>query len=264
MEWDRYVEARDSGDDEHTKPAVSNIISLWESVNHILTNLPHLQDGCVSELDFLFNFFDPKVHVPLQEMALRISCLLGSNSVCAENIAKQALLSRVMPLLVTMEDKTTEVLGLMMDLIRRSSPSVKQIRSLGGLIILINILLQKKPLKNEKKTAAQVISAMIQDKTYGRASGDYAVKVLSAEFRQAFQARPEKFVQFVSTDHESTEDNRVWADDQREGLRNLFSGEVRELARVMPTWDGKSDLFELGKLHAVWSDITSEMKESTN
>jgi hypothetical protein len=144
-EWEKYINARESHDDEHTKSSVSNIISLWESVNHILTNLPHLQDGCVSELEFLFNFFDPKVHVPLQEMALKISCLLGSNSVCAENIAKQGLLCKVMPLLVTNEAKMSEVLGLMMDLIRRSSPSVKQIRSLGGLVILLHILLAKKP-----------------------------------------------------------------------------------------------------------------------
>eukprot|EP00475_Leptophrys_vorax_P007991 TRINITY_DN15116_c0_g1_i1.p1 TRINITY_DN15116_c0_g1~~TRINITY_DN15116_c0_g1_i1.p1 ORF type:complete len:1790 (-),score=434.50 TRINITY_DN15116_c0_g1_i1:55-5424(-) len=263
VEWEKYVTARDSGDDEHTKPAVSNIISLWESVNHILTNLPHLQDGCVSELEFLFNFFNPQVHVPLQEMALRISCLLASNSVCAENIAKQGLLCKVMPLLVTMESKTVEVLGLMMDLIRRSSPSVKQIRSLGGIIILINILLQKRTAK-ERRDAAMVISAMIQDKTYGKASGDYAVKVLTAEFRgQAFQARPEKFVGFAMDDHESLEDNRVWTDDQRDALRSLFGQEVKELAKIMPTWDGKSDLFDMGKLSVVWKDIHPEAKDNS-
>jgi hypothetical protein len=116
--------------------------------------------------------------------------------------------------------------------------------------------------QKEKKTAAQVISAMIQDKTYGRATGDYAVKVLTAEFRQAFQARPEKFVSFVTNDHESLDDNRMWTDEQRDAMRSLFASEVKELVKVMPSWDGKSDLFDLSKLAAIWGTMPSESKEN--
>ena len=74
---------------------------------------------------------------------------------------------------------------------------------------------------------------MIQDKTYGKASGDYTVRILTAEFRQAFQARPEKFVGFFFNDHESLEDNRIWTDEQREALKVVFSEEVKKLAEAM-------------------------------
>lgn len=255
-ESESYLQTKLSEDEYGVGLCVSNLTALWEAVRNLLTNLPHLQDGCVSELDFLFAFFDPAVHFVLQEECLRVASILSTNSACAENIAKLGLLCKVMPLLVTMagRGKTSSILSIMMEVTRRSSPAVKQIRSLGGIVMLINVLLQSSFSKSEKKSAAQVLNAMIQDNIYGKMISEYVCRILTKQFKETFQARPERFLAMIANSHESMEDGRVWDDDVRDALREMFGEEVQALALTMPSWDGKSELFDVETLSAIWKD----------
>jgi hypothetical protein len=145
QEWKRYTEARDGNDPRNSKPAISNLISMWEAVRHLLTNFPHLVENFVPELSFLFGFFGNPNHVSLQEIALKVAHVVSSDQSCADNIVKSGLMRKVMPLLITMESKTVEILKLIMDLIRRcNDTAVKLIRSLGGIPLFIDIILRKK------------------------------------------------------------------------------------------------------------------------
>jgi hypothetical protein len=94
---------------------------------------------------------------------------------------------------------------------------------------------------------------MIQDKAQGQVSAEYSTRILTKEFRAAFQARPEKLVAFFSIDHESVEDNRVWDEQKREGLRRLFANEAEGLVEAMNKWMGQ-DVFDVAKLKLVWND----------
>lgn len=79
--------------------------ALWEAVLNLLTNLPHLQDRCVDYLDYVFGYFHPSVDVELQLVALRVTCILATNALCAENIAKFRLVKNLLPLLGTLRDR---------------------------------------------------------------------------------------------------------------------------------------------------------------
>jgi len=255
-----YIKAVELSDEAESKRQVANLVSLWDAVFNLLTNTPDLQKDFVKHLVFLFHFFDPCVHVAVQEVCLKLASLVATNPAVAENISKAKLLNKILPLLLSMHNDKKKIITLInfvMEIIRRSSVSILDIKACGGVLLLLDIASNPARDKSERKTAAQAINAMIQDTVHGKVMAEYVMRIFTKRFSEVFQARPEKFVQFIDDNHESLDDNRMWTDDQRDLIRKIISNEAAVVAVNMASHSGSEDLFDVTKIDEVWKTMAS-------
>uniref|UniRef100_A0A6A7FQV3 DnaJ homologue subfamily C GRV2/DNAJC13 N-terminal domain-containing protein n=1 Tax=Hirondellea gigas TaxID=1518452 RepID=A0A6A7FQV3_9CRUS len=242
--------------------ALGNLTALWESLRNLLSNQPAMQTECISDLPYFFSYFHPLVNRPLQLIALDTVKSLSTNPDCAQSVVRSGLLKDVLPLLVTLENDSEnliKVLDLVENILRRSSEAVEQVRLLGGLVIILKLLLDSKYSEEIRFKASHLISAMAQDKQYGSIIIAYVAKFLTASFRTKFTVRPDRLIQFIESDHESSRDKRLWNQEQKRKLCDLLEPEGRELIRAMMEWDRKSELWRLSKLNIIWPDSVLDL-----
>jgi len=229
------------------------VCALLESVAIVVTNLPHVAEGFERErLMYLYSMLQLN-SIAIQEKVMEV-LLASSNKQVAMKSAMERLIKYAMPILAKGDttDLMEGVLKLLLDLVRRSSPVVKQIVDLGGHLVLILICMGqiKNATKEVKKHAAQLIGGMSNDGVNGLSTQEELCNILTPAFKPKFVMKTEKLIAFFEEDHEHKERN--WNREMREKVVKFLKAELSTIVPKMPSWDGKEALFDSDKMYMVW------------
>uniref|UniRef100_A0A7S0CRK4 DnaJ homologue subfamily C GRV2/DNAJC13 N-terminal domain-containing protein n=1 Tax=Amorphochlora amoebiformis TaxID=1561963 RepID=A0A7S0CRK4_9EUKA len=254
------LQTRTKAIEEKSSPKQEKVlVSLLEALKLVLTNLPFVGEDIESKkVSFLYKFlrYDQE---EIKEKALEVVVTCAKET--AIKAAMEGLIRMAMPLLAGPENEKVKlnVLKLLSELVRRSSPVVKQIIELGGHAILVLICMGqlKRSTKNVQTQACKLIGAMVNDGNEGIAASDEFCNILTQSFKNKFMQTDTVLLAHFHEDHEYK--GRVWNRSNRNKVIDILQDQVQRMVREMPGWKLGQKLFDDEKLYEVWPRAAEEV-----
>eukprot|EP00698_Gefionella_okellyi_P025960 TRINITY_DN973_c0_g1_i1.p1 TRINITY_DN973_c0_g1~~TRINITY_DN973_c0_g1_i1.p1 ORF type:complete len:1660 (+),score=316.12 TRINITY_DN973_c0_g1_i1:106-5085(+) len=241
---------------ETASKAAQNVALMWDAVATLLKKHLKLLDSSevkhILAVPLFKRLLLPDVPVSVLGSLLVALELVSRNEDVLDAMARADIVRCVVRVAHQNVKCRLAALSALLCMTERSMPCIEQLRTSGGVIVLMHVLLTA-PDSSHREKAAEVMSTMALRKPFGARVKEDVELLTTKIIAENLKFSPEAFVKEFDSSHSAPP--RAWNTDSKQRLREYVAAEADKLTAAHDEWDGISARWTPAGLHVVWSDL---------